>query len=104
MILFFHWAHQLQRKDTVYLIDLLTDTEMIGRELGRGGGGKSNFLSFFSFLSILGIKKYFNSSVILILARHKSEIDNGVIFFKNNNIPISHQLFAIFNHCLTAIH
>lgn len=80
MILFSHWAHQLQRKDTVYLIDLLTDTEMIGRELGRGGG-ETNFLSFFSFLSILGIKKYFNSSVILILARHKSQIDNGVIFF-----------------------
>lgn len=71
---------------------------------GVGEGGKTNFLSFFSFWSILGIKKCFNSSVILILARHKSQIDNGVFFFKNNNIPISHQLFAIFNHCLTAIH
>lgn len=77
MILFFHWAHQLQRKDTVYLIDLLTDTQMIDRELG---GGKTNFLSFFSFWSILGIKKYFNSSVILILARNKSQIGNEVIF------------------------
>ena len=49
MILFFHWAHQLQRKDTVYLIDLLTDTEMIGRELGRGGGGKAISFPFFPF-------------------------------------------------------